>query len=36
MRGPVATIGGRVLDSQAQRVISETFANVKTQLTAPA
>ena len=29
MRGPVATVGGRVLDAQAQRVISTTFANVK-------
>ena len=36
MRGPVATIGGRVLDTQAQRIIATTFANVKTQLTAPA
>ena len=37
MRGPVATIGGRVIDAQAKRVISETFANVKTRLTgAPA
>ncbi len=34
MRGPVATIGGRVLDTQAHRVISETFANVKSRLTA--
>ena len=33
MRGPVATVGGRVLDSQAQRVISSTFANVKAKLT---
>jgi carbon monoxide dehydrogenase subunit G len=32
MRGPVATMGGRVIDSQAERVISTTFANVKTQL----
>jgi hypothetical protein len=32
MRGPVATVGGRVVDSQAQRVISTTFANVKTRL----
>jgi uncharacterized protein len=32
MRGPVATIGGRVLDAQAQRVISTTFANVKARL----
>jgi carbon monoxide dehydrogenase subunit G len=29
MRGPVATVGGRVIDSQAQRVIRSTFANVK-------
>ncbi|GAC1407251.1 MAG: CoxG family protein [Candidatus Velthaea sp.] len=32
MRGPVATIGGRVIDAQAQRVIGTTFANVKTKL----
>jgi carbon monoxide dehydrogenase subunit G len=32
MRGPVATVGGRVIDSQAQRVISQTFGNVKSQL----
>jgi carbon monoxide dehydrogenase subunit G len=32
MRGPVATIGGRVLDAQAHRVISTTFENVKNQL----
>jgi carbon monoxide dehydrogenase subunit G len=32
MRGPVATVGGRVLDAQARRVISETFSNVKTRL----
>ena len=32
MRGPVATVGGRVIDAQAQRVISTTFANVKTRL----
>ncbi|GAC1594014.1 MAG: CoxG family protein [Candidatus Velthaea sp.] len=32
MRGPVATIGGRVIDAQAQRVIGQTFANVKTKL----
>jgi carbon monoxide dehydrogenase subunit G len=29
MRGPIATVGGRVIDAQAQRVISTTFANVK-------
>jgi carbon monoxide dehydrogenase subunit G len=33
MRGPVATVGGRVLDAQAKRVITTTFANVKTRLT---
>jgi carbon monoxide dehydrogenase subunit G len=33
MRGPVATVGGRVLDAQAQRIISTTFSNVKTKLT---
>lgn len=32
MRGPLATVGGRVLDAQAQRVISTTFANVKTRM----
>ena len=36
MRGPVATVGGRVLDAQANRIISTTFANVKTRLTAAA
>ncbi len=34
MRGPVATIGGRVLDAQAQRIIASTFSNVKTRLAA--
>jgi hypothetical protein len=32
MRGPVATVGGRVLDAQAQKLISTTFANVKTRI----
>ena len=36
MRGPVATVGGRVLDSQAKRVITTTFANVRAKLTAAA
>ena len=36
MRGPVATVGGRVLDAQARRVIETTFANVKARLSAPA
>ena len=30
MRGPVAAVGGRVLDAQAQKLIAQTFANVKT------
>ncbi len=29
MRGPLAAVGGRVLDAQAQKMISQTFANVK-------
>ena len=33
MRGPVATVGGRVIDAQAKRVITTTFANVKARLT---
>ncbi|MER3444680.1 MAG: carbon monoxide dehydrogenase [Meiothermus sp.] len=33
MRGPVAAVGGRVLDVQAQKLISQTFANVKTAAT---
>jgi carbon monoxide dehydrogenase subunit G len=36
MRGPVATVGGRVLDAQAKRVISTTFANVKARVSAAA
>jgi uncharacterized protein len=32
MRGPVATVGGRVLDAQAQKLISQTFANVRDAL----
>jgi carbon monoxide dehydrogenase subunit G len=32
LRGPGATLGGRVADAQAQRVISTTFRNVKTRL----
>ena len=31
-RGPVAAVGGRVLDAQAQKLISETFANVRRRL----
>jgi hypothetical protein len=29
MRGPVAAVGGRVLDAQAQKLIAQTFANVR-------
>ncbi len=32
IRGPAATVGGRVLDAQAHRVISTTFENVKKSL----
>ena len=32
MRGPVAAVGGRVLDAQAQKLIVQTFANVRTAL----
>jgi uncharacterized protein len=32
--GPVAALGGRVLDAQAQKLITQTFANVREQLTA--
>jgi len=33
IRGPVAAIGGRVLDGQARKLIEQTFANVRTSLT---
>lgn len=36
MRGPVATIGGRVLDAQARRVIATTFSNIKERLSGTA
>ena len=32
MRGPVAAVGGRVLDRQAQKLIEQTFVNVRTAL----
>ena len=32
MRGPVAAVGGRVLDAQAQKLIAQTFANVRSKL----
>lgn len=33
-RGPVAAVGGRVLDAQAQKLISQTFANLRERLSA--
>lgn len=36
MRGPVAAIGGRVLDAQARHVISTTFSNIKERLSGTA
>ena len=36
LRGPVATVGGRVLDNQAHRVIETTFENVRKHLSANA
>jgi carbon monoxide dehydrogenase subunit G len=32
LRGPIATVGGRVVDAQARKVISTTFENVRTRL----
>jgi uncharacterized protein len=32
LRGPVATVGGRVVDAQARKVIATTFENVKNKL----
>jgi len=31
-RGPVAAVGGRVLDAQAQKLITQAFANVRQRL----
>jgi carbon monoxide dehydrogenase subunit G len=31
-RGPVAAVGGRVLDAQAQKLIAQAFANVRDRL----
>ena len=33
-RGPVAAVGGRVLDAQAKKLIEQAFANIRTQLSA--
>jgi carbon monoxide dehydrogenase subunit G len=32
-RGPIAAVGGRVLDAQAQKLIVQAFGNVRRQLT---
>ena len=32
LRGPIATIGGRVVDAQSKKVIETTFENVRKQL----
>ena len=36
INGPVATIGGRILDAQAKRIISYVFSQVRQQLTGAA
>jgi uncharacterized protein len=33
-RGPIAAVGGRVLDAQAQKLIAQAFGNVRERLTA--
>ena len=33
-RGPIAAVGGRVLDAQAKKLIEQAFGNVRQQLTA--
>jgi carbon monoxide dehydrogenase subunit G len=32
-RGPIAAVGGRVLDAQAEKLIAQAFANVRQKLT---
>src|SRR6185295_9283430 len=32
-RGPIAAVGGRVLDAQARKVIEQAFANIRQRLT---
>ena len=32
MRGPIATVGGRMLDPQAQKLIQKTFQNMSAQI----
>jgi carbon monoxide dehydrogenase subunit G len=34
VRGPVAAIGGRVLDAQAKKLMEQTLANVRKQISA--
>jgi carbon monoxide dehydrogenase subunit G len=36
MRGPIASVGGRVIDSQAKKLVEQMFANVKQQVDAGA
>lgn len=36
MRGPLASLGGRVLDAQARNVIATTFSNIKARLSGAA
>jgi len=36
IRGPIATVGGPVVDAQAKRVITTTFGNIKTKITGAA
>jgi uncharacterized protein len=33
-RGPIAAVGGRVLDAQAQKLITQAFGNVRQELSA--
>jgi carbon monoxide dehydrogenase subunit G len=34
VRGPVAAVGGRVLDAQAKKLITQTFTNIREKLSA--
>ena len=36
MRGPIASVGGKVIDSQAKKLVEQMFANVKQQVDAGA
>jgi len=35
-RGPIAAVGGRVLDAEAKKLIAKAFGNIRQQLTATA